>query len=230
MFKVLDPKYFALAVAWAAVLILTGINAAKPFLQAYGIAPALSWTVFLVQGLVTILFVTRAWRWVWKRCPPLNRWVYPDLNGEWDVVGETNWDRIDAILKAANREIPRLNMRVADEHQLPPLGRTLMRARITQTWLKITMVLWNPTAQGPIKESRTLTVEPFRGEDGRHGLVYVFEQENSSPVVSDDRLFYGAARVVQDRDDPNVLCGRMWTDRMWRRGMNTAADIRLTRR
>jgi hypothetical protein len=230
MFKMFPPTFFSVPVAWLTVLILIGLNAATPLLAGLGITPRLSWTVFIVQALVTAVFVTPLWRLIWRLVPALNRWVYPDLNGEWDVEGETNWDRIDTTLKAANGEAAPVDMRRADEAQLPPLGRTMMRARITQSWINMKVLLWNPVGQGPIKESRTLTVEPFRGEEGRHGLTYVFEQENAVTAVSDERTFMGAARVVRDRDDPNVLCGRMWTDRMWRRGMNTAADIRFTRR
>jgi hypothetical protein len=91
------------------------------------------------------------------------------------------------------------------------------------------MELWNPANTGPIKESKTLLVEPFRGKGGRHGLAYVFEQANETDVMSDDSKFRGAAWIERDRDDANVFCGRMWTDRMWRFGMNTAADLRFTR-
>jgi hypothetical protein len=105
-----------------------------------------------------------------------------------------------------------------------------MRARISQSWTAINIVVWNPTSAGPIKESETLAVQPFRGKDARHGLAYIFEQENAPTVISDDRKFLGAARVIIDMDDLNLLCGRMWSDRMWQRGMNTAADIRMVRR
>jgi hypothetical protein len=75
-----------------------------------------------------------------------------------------------------------------------------------------------------------LLVEPFRGEDGRHGLAYIFEQENATDVVSDDAKFRGAVWLVRDRYDPNLLSGRMWSERVWRRGMNTAADLCFKRR
>lgn len=230
MFKMFHPTFFVVPVAWLTALVLTGLNGLTPILADFGLTPRLSWTIFIVQGIATLFFITPAWRLAWWLIPPLNRWIYPDLNGEWDVEGETNWDRIDVLLQAANRQIPKVDMRNAPESQLPALGRTLMRARISQSWVNIKMVLWNPAATTPIKESETLIAQPFRGEEGRHGLAYVFEQENTPTVVSDDRKFLGAARLVVDKDGPDVLCGRMWTDRMWRRGMNTAADIRLRRR
>jgi hypothetical protein len=160
----------------------------------------------------------------------LQRW-YPDLSGEWDVEVLSNFPRIDATLKAAKGDAPAIDMRGAPDDELPALGRSMMRAKITQSWLSIDMVMWNPTGQGPIKESNTLAVDPFRSpKDGRHGLYYIFEQENASPVVSDDRSFLGAARIALDLHDRRALSGRMWSDRMWTRGMNTAADLCFTRR
>jgi len=230
MFKMFPPTFLVVPVAWLTILILTGFDRVSPFLGELGIAPKVSWAVLIVQAVVTAIIVTPAWRGLWWAIPTLNRWVYPDLNGEWDVQGETNWDRIDALLKAANGESPPLDMRRGNEASLPSLGKFKMRARITQSWLSMSVELWNPTGTGPIDQSDTLMVEPFRGKNGRHGLTYVFEQTNRTDVVSDDPKFRGAAWIVCDRDSSDSLCGRMWSDRVWRRGMNTAADLRFTRR
>ncbi|WP_417818913.1 hypothetical protein [Tritonibacter scottomollicae] len=230
MFKLLSPRFLAVPIAWLTIMLFAGLNAATPFLQGLGVTPRISWIVLVVQGLVAVLFLNPIWRWIWTCVPQLSRWFYPDLNGEWDVELESNWPRIDATLRAANGEIARIDMRNGPEEALPPLGKHLMRAKIHQSWADMRMTLWNPKGAGPIIESRTLSVEPFRGEDGRHGLIYVFEQENDSTAVADDRKFLGAVRVVVDRDDMNVLCGQMWSDRVWRRGMNTAAELRLKRR
>lgn len=227
MFKLLDPKFFAVAVAWVAVFLLTLLNSAAQLFGSIGLAPRMSWVILGVQALFTLVFVTPLWRILWRRVPLLRSW-YPDLNGEWDLEGQTNWSRIDATLKAANGETGPINMRLGDEATLPPLGATRMRARITQSWFRFDMTVWNPRGTGPIKESKTLSCEPFRAEDGRHGLTYVFEQENETVAPGDDSKFIGAAQVALDRDKL-ALCGRMWTDRSWRRGMNTAADIRLVR-
>src|SRR3546814_16864453 len=82
----------------------------------------------------------------------------------------------------------------------------------------------------PPRSTRTDTLFPYTTLfRSRHALAYIFEQVNQTDVVSDDAKFRGAVWVTRDRDDPNALCGRMWSDRMWRRGMNTAADLRFTR-
>lgn len=230
MFKMFPPTFFVVPIAWLTALMLSLLNVATPALEPFGITPRTSWAVLVVQLVLTAFFFTPLWRLLWRLVPPLNRWVFPDLNGEWELDLETNWSRIDATLKAAKREAPKLDSRDAPEHELAALNKRELRARISQSWADINMVVWDSNGEGPIKESETLAVQPFRGKEGRHGLVYVFEQENESPLNSDDRKFYGAARLVVDRHDPAILCGQMWTDRMWRRGMNTAASVRCKRK
>lgn len=230
MFKMFPPTFLIVPVAWLTLISLSIVNGVTPFLKSWGVTPATSWIVLLVQATVTLLIVTPAWRTIWRIVPKLNDWVYPDLNGEWDVELLSNYSRIDAVLKAANRAAPKLDMRLAPDEDLPPLQAGLMRARITQSWLDIDMLMWNPTGKGPIRESKTLIAEPFRGKGGRHGLTYVFEQENVQQEVSDDRQFRGAVWLVRNHADLNVLSGQMWSDRVWRRGMNTAAELRFVRR
>ena len=229
MFKLLHPTFFVVPVAWLTIAVLALIDAATPALSSLGVTPRLSWAVLAVQAFATLLFVTPVWRILWKIFPRLNRWFFPDLNGDWDVDVATNWPRIDATLKAANGDAPPINTRSAPEDQLPELGSLRMRARIKQTWGTISMHLWNPAGGGPIKESKTLSVQPFRGDEGCHGLAYVFEQENISNIVTDDRKFLGAVRIMLSRDDDAVLTGQMWSDRMWRRGMNTAGELVFSR-
>jgi hypothetical protein len=211
-------------------MVLLGANALRPFLEAIGFTAGLSLTVAAVQFIFALVFITPFWQRVWRWFPRLNEWVYPDLNGDWDVELKSNFSRIDALLKSAKGDAPPVDFRVGNESTLPALAIYKMRARIKQSWAKIEMDLWNPQAAGPIKNSRTVLVEPFRGDAGRHGLAYIFEQTNETDVVSDDRTFRGACWIERDRDNPNLLCGRMWSDRMWRRGMNTAAEIRFIRR
>lgn len=230
MFKMFKPTFLILPIAWLTILIVMGVERVTPFLEGLGVNPKVSWAVLIVQAVATAIIVTPAWRGLWWAVPKLNSWVYPDLTGDWDVEGETNWNRIDTLLKAANGEALPVDMRRGEEAGLPPLGNFKMRARITQSWLSMSVELWNPTGAGPIDQSHTLMVEPFRGKNGRHGLTYVFEQTNRTDVVSDNSKFRGAAWIVRDRDNSDRLCGRMWTDRMWRRGMNTAADLEFRRR
>lgn len=229
MFKLLPPLFLVAPVAWLTWAVLTGFEALSPTFNWLGLTPATSWTILAVQAVIAAIFLTPLWRLVW-RWTPLGRWFYPDLNGEWDVEVRTNWPRIDATLRAANGETGPVDVRLADEDTLPPLQSMTLRATIVQSWARMRIDVRNPSGDSPIKASKTVAVEPFRGEEGRHGLIYVFEQESANTSVADDRIFYGAARIVVDQSGPDILCGSMWTDRMWRRGMNTAAEVRFVRR
>jgi hypothetical protein len=230
MFKLCPIKLLVGIVAWLTVMVVLVLNALRPIFEGVGVTAGFSLTVALVQLVFMLVFITPLWRIIWRRVPKLNEWIYPDLNGDWDVELQSNFPRIDALLSSAKGDAPSVDFRNGNESVLPPLGTYKMRARIRQSWAEIEIDLWNPRDEGPIKNSKTLIVEPFRGSGGRHGLAYVFEQTNETDAVSDDSKFRGAAWIERDRDDANVLCGRMWTDRMWRRGMNTAAELRFTRR
>jgi hypothetical protein len=230
MFKLCPTKFLVGVIAWLTLMVWLAINALKPLLNGVGVSVSLSLAVATVQFVVTLIVVTPLWRVLWWLLPKLNEWIYPDLNGDWDVELRSNWPRIDTLLKSASGELQPTNFRTGDEDVLPPLSTQNMRARIRQSWSSMDMELWSSDRVGPIKDSKTLVVEPFRGNNGKHGLAYIFEQANKTDVVSDDTKFHGAAWIELDRDDPNVLCGTMWSDRMWRRGMNTAADLRFRRK
>lgn len=229
MFKMLHPTFLVVPVAWLAIFLLMGLNAVTPSIRALGITPTNSWVVLIVQGVISLAFLTPLWRVVWKLLPQLNRWFYPDLSGEWDIELHSNFSRIEAVLDAAFDTSTTLDMRHCPADALPPLQLGRLRAKVTQSWVGMDMEVWSPDGTGPIEQSETIIVEPFRGRQGRHGLGYIFEQDNETDTPSDAACFRGAAWIVRDRKDPNVLHGRMWNDRMWRRGMNTAANVRLTR-
>jgi hypothetical protein len=202
----------------------------RVILDGAGLTIGIGLTVSVVQVLIALVLVSPLWRKFWKWWPQLNNWIYPDLNGEWDVELTSNWPRIDALLKTANGELPQLDFRQGNPSLLPAMGSYKMKAEITQSWSTFEIQLWNPGQIGPIKESRTLLVEPFRKNEGRrHGLAYIFEQRNDTEEIGDNDAFCGAAWIELDRNDPKVLCGKMWTNRMWERGMNTAAKLTFRR-
>lgn len=59
-----------------------------------GRTPPLYKMVSLVAFMLSTVFAGIAnliWRWVWRRIPSLNRWLFPDLNGTWIGVLQTTW-------------------------------------------------------------------------------------------------------------------------------------------
>jgi hypothetical protein len=51
---------------------------------------AVSISVFAV-GTVFALIVSWGWRPIWRCVPALNKWVFPDLNGEWSGELKSTW-------------------------------------------------------------------------------------------------------------------------------------------
>jgi hypothetical protein len=43
----------------------------------------------LISGLLDLVLAAMlyfGWEWIWARCPKLNTWVFPNLNGTWDMT------------------------------------------------------------------------------------------------------------------------------------------------
>ena len=91
MFKLCPTKILVAVVAWLTVMVLLGANALRPFLEAIGFTAGLSLTVAAVQLIFALVFITQFWRIIWRWLPKLNEWVYPDLNGDWDVELKSNF-------------------------------------------------------------------------------------------------------------------------------------------
>ena len=82
------PKVIAwIAVIYAALVALIAIPLNMNGLS--NITLALKGAAAL--NIVLFLFAAFGWRYIWKFIPKLNDWIYPDLNGKWDVEIHWNW-------------------------------------------------------------------------------------------------------------------------------------------
>jgi hypothetical protein len=82
-----------------------------------------------------------------------------------------------------------------------------------------------------IKSSRTLVTIAVNGTPSKDKeLIYLFEQENDQRAATDDERFCGAARLVIDPAVSGRLSGEYWNNRAWRRGVNAAGRLTLTKR
>ena len=227
MYRILPKKVVVAAIAWLALgLYLVGSLIGD--LTAHGVKltaiPALTWIV------LNALLWNPVWRWLWKKFPALSRWVFPDLNGEWDVELCSNWPRQLQLLEAAASAERQVDMRKCDVGELAALTPMQLRAEIHQTWWDFEMVLYNPRGDTPIDRSNTVSVDPFpRAGLQPPGICYFYKQQNATDNVSDDNEFYGAARLTYDFKTGR-LTGLAWTARMWPRAMNTAGPITFKRR
>lgn len=229
MYRIYGMKFWVGAIGYAVLATNFAFSVVNEYIPWLGVEPSFGKVIFCAQLFFALIFVTPAWRLIWRAIPQLNDWVFPDLNGEWDVEVCSNWPRIDRLLKSAAGEEAPIDMRLGDVSNLPPLMPNKMRARITQSWAHIHIYFWNPNGNTPIKDSDTFVVEPIRGtEKSRPSLSYLFKQQSETDEVSDDPVFFGAA-TLDIQPGHKLMEGKMWSNRMWRRGMNTAASLRYVR-
>jgi hypothetical protein len=226
MHRILSPKYLFLGVAWLVLGLLLLRQAAPEIVRLHlrdSAIPVIGWL-----GINAVLWKP-VWRWFWRKFPKLNLLVFPDLNGTWDVELCSNWPRQVQLLEAAASSDKSIDMRRCSESELAALEPLKLKAEITQTWWAFHMRMWNPAHDTPIKRSDTITVDPIaRQGQTPPGICYFYKQENATDNVADDPEFYGAARLNYDIET-GELEGLVWTARMWRRAINTAGVIRMTR-
>lgn len=190
--------------------------------------------VLAVDMILLTMLAKPVWRFFWNSTGPLGKWlsnkIYPDLNGTYDVVLESNWPVVKRMLDASRKDAERFDPFNLDQ-PAPDLQRVELEATIEQSWFDICMRMYPKEAGAVIKSSRTLVTVPLSSTPTKDKeLVYLFEQENEQRAPTDDEHFCGAARLVIDPVLPGRLSGEYWNNRSWRRGVNAAGRLTLTRR
>ena len=228
MYQVLGPRVLVALAAWLAlsIFILAG---------AFGVLLSLQAIVAIVDVLIlTILTSNYCWRFIWNWTGPLGRWlsrlIYPDLNGTYDVVIESNWPIVKKMLDASRTKGKLFDPFSLDRPNVDLLELKL-EAKIKQTWFAISMSIYSNDDEAVIGRSKTLATIPAKiGVEGEKVLIYIFEQENKSRPPTDDPYHEGTGLLRIDPGNHRILIGEYWNNRAWHRGINTAGKIRLTRR
>lgn len=228
MYQVLGPKFIVSLAAWAAISIVSMFGALELPIS-FRIVVAIVDTLIL-----SVFFSDPVWRFIWSRTGPLGRWlsksIYPDLNGTYDVVLESNWPIVKRMLDASRKEAEPFDPFSLDQ-EAPALLTVELEAVIEQTWFDINMWMYPKAPGAVIKRSNTLATIPIKGrERTEKELIYVFEQENDSRAPTDDPSHEGAGRLKINREDHKILSGEYWNNRAWQRGVNAAGRLRLIRR
>lgn len=227
MYRIFSKKVVVAAIIWLALgLVMLGQSLSDLFELDFKLSsiPLLAWL------LLNAVLWNPVWRWFWKKVPKLNEWVFPDLNGVWDVELCSNWPRQAQMLDAAASTEHAIDMRRCAEADLAALTPIKLEAEIHQTWFGFDMLLYNPRGDTPIDRSDTISVDPFpRVGLRRPGICYFYKQLNATDNVADEAEFYGAARLEYDFKKDQLI-GLAWTARMWRQAMNTAGAITFTRK
>ena len=156
---------------------------------------------------------TSTWRLIWKKFPALNRWIFPDLNGEWETLMVSNFSQM-AKYHPDFRKLKKEKI----NNKIPG------KFRISQSWFSI-----NIRFDGDDKYSNSDTVFVFPEKDketNRYFLTYVYKNNTPDNRPTDEQMYFGSARLeIDDKASFNEMSGHYWTNRNWKRGLNTAGSI-----
>lgn len=232
MYRIFPARSFAYLVAMLTMGVFLIIELAT---DAFGIEVRILAIPGIVWGILLVLSFNPGWRPVWaftkgvSWLPDLNDIVFPDLNGEWNMRLESNWSRQEQLLDAASDNRRSFDPRTCKEDELAPLKSMNLKAEIEQSWWNINITVKNPTADSPIKESKTFVVMPRKKTVNEpSSLCYFYDQTNDTDNQADDPVFSAAACLTYNAKE-DCLEGTFWTARQWRRAINTAGKIVLTR-
>lgn len=186
-------------------------------------------TSALVAGGVIVVIGAKwgAWRRLWRRFDALNTIVYPDLNGVWVGDLRSNWPVIERMAKAAKGEVASFDPFGSANGDATELQAVPIILRIEADWFTISAVMERDTRYS---DSETIAVNPIRAVGGgAHRLSYVFRNRTPDPLPTDCSHHLGAALLDVVWGASPRLEGTVWTERNWRKGMNTAGLLSLTR-
>lgn len=164
------------------------------------------------------------WRFLWRLCPALNRWFFPDLNGVWGGSTRSNWPVVERLAAAARSHdtVSETDLNATD------LQRDAIAVQITTSLFIVRIKVFATSTSG---ESHSLAARPWRDQHSeRMHITNIYRQVVPVPKPTDESIHLGAADLEFDHEEPGVLRGEYWTRRKWRSGMNTAGNIELIRR
>lgn len=178
----------------------------QEFLRAASIAVSMAVGVLLVVGFSPI------WRLFWWLLPPLNTWVFPNINGEWSVTMESN--------------IGELAKQNPDLKGAKPKSTIPGRLTIKQNWFFVSIVF---RGDDRYSNSETIFVKLIRMEEsGRFKLAYTYLNHTPKQLPTDESSHLGSAvvEILGDRKSMRME-GVYWTNRNWPKGLNTAGTVEM---
>ena len=180
------------------------------YFRAASISVTLSIGIFYIFG-------NWLWKYVWKIIPQLNTWYFPNLNGRWTGNVNSNWPLVRKILP----EHASSGEDTLSEHPIT--------IDIKQTLFSIHLIM---NADDEYSSSKTLVVIPEKNkETGEITLYELYESKVLTPKNTDHSRYFGAG-VLNYRNDgsKDIIEGHYWTDREWRKGLNTAGSLQVIRK
>jgi len=172
------------------------------------------YTISATGIFIWMLNVSQCWRLIWYIIKPLNWWIFPDLNGDWETINYSNIKKHAEFRPELKQK--KLNSKIA--------GRVTIR----QNLFGISMTFHSKNGY---TSSDTIFVKLERtSESQRFRLVYVFEGETAEAVDTDEQRHFGAGRIeIKWIEKLIQIEGVYWTNRNWRNALNTAGTIVMKR-
>lgn len=163
------------------------------------------------------------WRLIWSVFPPLNRWLFPDLNGRWEGSTNSNWPVIKAMLDMYEQ---RPGAMPQGDLEKIALQSDAITATITASFFKFRIEAELSSTSG---KSHSVSARLCYDEHlERFELYYIYTQDTPEPARTDESSHVGAARLVLDLA-AWTLEGEYWNKRSWRSGLNAAGRLALKR-
>lgn len=227
MYATLPLKRLVSVLVWPFGLVLVGLVAWKGFpttaaMWMKTIGQALSYWALALLLLAGSANRFSPWRLVWRACPPLNRWLFPDLNGVWRGHTASNWPVVKSMFDAATGG----GAQEATSFEAIPLQEDEIVITI-----KASLFFFRLTATLPSTGGKSHSVTAIVSKDTQRDifqLQYVFSQDTPEAGLMDDSSHLGAATAELDLEQWE-LSGYYWTRRKWRSGLSTAGKLKVRR-
>lgn len=154
--------------------------------------------IAVIIGTGLLIVANYAWRWLWKVCPKLEIWVFPDLNGIWTGTLVSTW----------------INPQTGKG--VPPIPTTI---RIEQSLMSFHLHL-------KTGESESHSTRWFLEQDkvaGKARIWYYYQNRPQAQFNYRSSKHDGAAWLELDlRSNERVLQGQYFTER------RTGGDIKVS--
>jgi hypothetical protein len=131
--------------------------------------------------LVLMAWVYLGWKHLWKRIPALNRLLFPDIGGEWEI--KINWHR--------------------DGQE----GVVDAEATVKQDFLRVSMEVRSPKSDS----QTLIAQPKRDPESGRPRLYYVYLVTPKAVGANPGPPYYGAAILTFSEIGGGQLSGNYWT-------------------
>jgi hypothetical protein len=201
MWAVLPRKGQILIVVAAAVVVVWALDAVLDWWTEKdgSVLGRISLTATIL-GVVLVGVAEKTWRHIWRWVPPLGRWIFPDLTGQWEGTLTSNWEKPET------------------KSRLEPIAATIaIRQGLFSTAVSL------ETAETPTSHSKHCILEAYP-ETARWRIWYSYDNEPMPELRHRSSAHKGVAWLEftpgRNREE---LIGQYYTDRM------TAGSIRVHR-